>query len=416
MDNTLLNNIKFKNQEKMTDKKALVITDYSEINNLPPIMDYKEQEKVLSSQEWKLWQRVLPQAGTVMLQGPPGSGKSMIWKSIANKLRFKLFEFALTHMDSADLGGLPVVTTHESGLSVSKYAVNDWAIEANQGPSIIFLDEMNRPSEDIINALLKVLDKRLGLNYRLNNQVYIVSAGNLGMKEDGTTVSALDAAMNNRLIHVKWDPTLQDWVDNYATQHIHPVVISFLTSDEGRSHFRVRKHDAAAYATSRSWNNLSKFLTFYKMEDIELIKDIMVYQAAEYVGGYSATAFVSYLTSLTTIPIPSMKEIIAGGVLVEETLNKLNLIQKAYIINSFIVEDLADKTARHLGMFIGTLPEDLVALMYSKMITKCINISTDSIVDPEKKSLSINQVINPYKDVLNINRTISDKLLQSYAN
>ena len=381
---------------------------------LQPITDIQQQKEVLSQQEWDLWQLVLPQAGTVVLKGPPGGGKTAIWTSIAKKLRFQFFDFALTHLDSADLGGLPVLNKNNDGISVSTYAVNDWAIESNKRPTIIFLDEINRPSDDIINALLKVLDKRLGLNYVLNDNVYIVAAGNLGMSEDGTTVSALDSAMNNRIIHQTFNPTLSDWIEYYAQYNVHPVVVSFLQTDEGHEHYRKRIHDADAYTTPRSWTHLSDFLLFHKYTDLKVIKEEVSKHAIKYIGNHSATAFVTYLVSLTSTPIPSMSEIVSKGKSLKRELQELNLAQKAYIVNSYTISILQNVKAKQIKTFIELLPEDLIALMYSRIITAAITISTDSVVDPTKTSYTVNQVINPYLNVLNVNRTISEKLLQSY--
>lgn len=381
--------------------------------DLEPITDIKQQKSVLTAQEWDIWQHVVPQKGTLMLQGPPGAGKSYIIEEIARKLNFKFHDFALTHLDSADLGGLPDIDRVSREFPVLKYAINDWAVAANEGPTIIFLDEMNRPSEDIINALLKVLDKRLGLNYRLNHNVYIISAGNLGIKEDGTTVSALDAAMNNRLIHYKFNPTLEEWVTNFAEGRVHPLIISFLQTDEGHSHFRQRKHDAAAFTTARSWTNLSDFLIFHGYIDLEKTAKIITTEAIKYIGTYSATAFITYLTALMSTPIPSMSEILKKGKKLKNDLKDLNLVQKAYIVNSFKIETLHNTKEKDISTFISILPDDLIALMYSRIITNAVKTSIDSIMDPSKKHYTVNQIIEPYLNVLNVNRSISNKLLES---
>ena len=329
--------------------------------------------------ERRIFNMMAPQNGVVMLQGKPGMAKTAIIRSIAKKLKMQFFEFALTHIDSADLGGLPVIDRSGEDPTMT-YAINDWAIKANEAPSILFFDEANRPSDEVINALLKLFEGHIGLNFKFNKNVYMVSAGNLGMDEDGTTVTALDSAMNNRIIHIPFKLTIKDWVQNFARENVHPLIISFIENHKEHFHHMVESQDI--YASPRSWTMFSDYLTYHQIEELEEVKTVAFDICNRYIGDYSTAAFKMYLDSLLAARIPTMEEIVSKGHKLKSELKDLNFAQFSYIVNSFNIDAIKNAGERELETFMDMLTDDQIATMYSRVITEVVK-STKSDNDPD---------------------------------
>ena len=366
-----------------------------------------EDYSTLNRVEKEIFDMVAPQNGVVMLQGKPGIGKTATVREIARKLNLQFMEFALTHIDAADLGGLPVIK-HVEGMPQMSYAVNDWAILANSMPTLIFFDEANRPTEEVINALLKLFEGRIGLNFQFNSNVYMMAAGNLGMDEDGTTVTALDAAMNNRIIHVPFHLTYEEWVLNYARENVHSLIVSFLESDKAHYHMMMKEQDI--YASPRSWTMLSDFLLFHGHTDIKKTRGVVFNHARKYVGDHSAGAFKMYLDDLLNVRIPSMKEIVREGSNLKSHLEKLNLIQLSYVVNSFDLKDIAGCKRRDIETFINFLTDDQTATMYARIMLAAVSVSKHS---DEADYKSMNDLIYPYQAALNVRRKLSESLIDA---
>jgi hypothetical protein len=122
---------------------------------------------------------------------------------------------------------------------------------------------MNRANLAVRNAALQILlERTIGYNFKFNDNVLMCASGNLG-EEDGTDVEEYDAALNNRLIHMKHDLTIENWKKGYANEFVHPTIVSFLTS-HGEHYYKIKgdkENDVmAAYATPRSWTFLSDYI------------------------------------------------------------------------------------------------------------------------------------------------------------
>lgn len=375
----------------------------------------QENYQKLHPVEKRIFDMMAPQNGVVMLQGKPGIGKTAIVRSIAQKLGFQFFEFALTHIDSADLGGLPVikhVSTEKDGKIIDipqmSYAVNDWAIQANESPSILFFDEANRPSDEVINALLKLFERHIGLNFKFNENVYMVSAGNLGMEQDGTTVTALDSAMNNRIIHIPFKMTIKDWADNFAREHVHPLILSFIENHKEHFHMMVKEQDI--YASPRSWTMFSDYLIYHSVRKIEEVRTVVFDICNRYVGDHSTAAFKMYLDSLLAARIPTMEEIVEKGKSLRSDLKALNFSQLSYIVNSCNIQAMKGAGDRELSTFLEFLTDDQVATLYARIITEVVKTSK-SPSDPDFQDM--NTMMKPFKAALRVREDVAQSLLDA---
>ena len=168
--------------------------------------------------------------GVLYITAKPGVAKSAIARSIADKMEFRYMDLRLSMVDETDVGLFPNVGEFE-GVKVLDHIVPRWAIEANKQPTIIHFEELNRASQAVRNAALQILlERQIGIDFSFNDHVLLMASGNLG-DEDFTDVEEFDAALNNRLIHFNHTLDTNEWIDNFAQEHVHSLIVSYIRAN-----------------------------------------------------------------------------------------------------------------------------------------------------------------------------------------
>lgn len=278
-------------------------------------MKFSVDEKrfnTLTEREQKYFKIMNAQSGVLFIKSEPGIAKSSILRTIADKLGMAYFDIRLSMVDEIDVGLFPYRKevevedqydkTKKRTMSLMAYAIPEWAYRSNEQPTIIHFEELNRAPLAVRNAALQILlERAIGTDFHFNENVYMVASGNLG-EEDGTDVEEFDRALNNRLIHVQHTLSCPEWINNFATEHVHPAIVDFLKSHE--EHFlassdKKKSTETIAYPTPRSWTFLSDYIirnygmTSSVREWIEDISNI----SASYVGAGCASSLRRYLES-----------------------------------------------------------------------------------------------------------------------
>ena len=377
--------------------------------NLKPLSSFagvseqelKERLKTLTPKELKYFRVMLSKHGVLYITSKPGVAKSAIIKSIADKLQFQFFDIRLSMVDETDVGLFPkvgIMTVNGVEFDVLKHIVPEWAVMANEKPSIIFFEELNRSQLAVRNAALQILlERSIGFKFHFNDNVLMVASGNLG-EEDGTDVEEFDAALNNRLIHINHMLDVNDWVDGYARNNVHPVIVSFLRNS-GAAHF-YKKSDAdgtKAYATPRSWSFLSDYINtnyppIHQMDEkgkYLYIKDnkqvseeklgefdnkfgyspkLLFSPVEQWIGeigevsiacvGASATAFIKYCNDSLKY---SIKDVLDRFDKIKDDLSQANRDKNSELLAALKEIDictLKDKNLENIKLFLLTLSDD----------------------------------------------------------
>lgn len=265
-----------------------------------------EKIKLLSKKELKYFRIMKTRSGVLYITSKPGIAKSAISKSIANKLEMEYYDLRLSMRDETDVGLYPKLVTYKE-MSFLDHVVPLWAYKANEKPTVIHFEELNRASLPVRNAALQILlDRQIG-DFKFNDNVYFIASGNLG-SEDGTDVEEFDAALNNRLIHIKHTLDYDEWVKDFAGEYVYSPIVEYLNAY--RTHYYVNPVEGvSAFATPRSWTFLSDFIienlgkNANVLDVIDLISDV----ATGYIGN-TAASFISYLQSSSKISIHNLIE------------------------------------------------------------------------------------------------------------
>jgi len=274
--------------------------------------------KVLNEKELKYFKMTYPKSGVPFFTSEPGIGKSAIMRGIAKKLNLFYIDLRLAMLDETDVGLFPNKTdikVTENGEEIIKacldHIVPRWAHLANKPPvgfkgTLIHFEELNRAPLAVRNAALQILlEKCIGYDFSFNEDVYMVSTGNLG-EEDGTDVEEFDSALNGRLLHYKHTLNMSEWVEYFAEDNVQSIIIRYLAAHP--DHYYVGKKSRTdadkSYASPRTWTFLSDYITENYGADAPIeqwITDVQNVGHA-YIGSAN-TGFLRYLRDTMKIGI-----------------------------------------------------------------------------------------------------------------
>lgn len=210
-----------------------------------------------------------------VLWGSPGTGKTSLVVSLAERNNIPCKIVLGSIMDPTDLSGLPAIENRvrEDGseYSVTRNTCPDWADDLIQaGKGILFLDEINNSAPAVQSAMLSLLQGRKVGQYTLPDDVWILAAAN--EPEDATDGYDLAAPMANRILHINWNPESSDWFQGMIASWGEDVsdsvreerikIVSFLKTYPNLLQSMPENESEAgkAWPSRRSWDNAAKTL------------------------------------------------------------------------------------------------------------------------------------------------------------
>ena len=324
--------------------------------------------KTLNEKELEIFQIMLGSVlggGIPFLTSAPGIGKSATVKSIADKMGAKLIDLRVATADETHFGAFPCVDRTKE-LPTLEYALPGWAEDANKQFSIIFLDEINRGHQSLQNAILQMINERtVAHNFKFNDNVLMISAGNLG-EEDGTEVYDMDSALLSRLIQIPFKITLSEWVSNFAKENVHPLIVEFLETNP--DFYYQRKEGDKKFCCPRTWTMFSNALrvNFSEFSEegieswgtLEEIRRFTTTNLSNFVGVSGYSAFENFLNDREKL---SKEDVISGNF----TVNQVKKLPRATILDTSnqlakeeVISNLNDLEFKNVSDFFNIVGEE----------------------------------------------------------
>ncbi len=371
--------------------------------------------KLLSSRMQEYYDYMYPKAGVLFVTSAPGLAKSSIMREIAFVMDYNYVDIRLSIADETDFG-LPRVKELEYNgemFDTHTMTIPEWAFASNKRKTIIHFEELNRCSLQVRNACLGVLLERIiGFKFIFNEDVLMVASGNLG-DDDGTDVEEFDAAMNNRLIHVKHDMLVDEWIKEYARHNIHPIIVDFIKNKPdmmNRKEGTKNGQQAKAYPSQRTWFNLSEHI-LYKTKDreeqlsgkyadkMEEIKDIISKRGMNFIGS-SVQSLVKYIDETMKL---SLNEVIYDFKKHEKAIKNANRDKKSELLNQLreldlekIDQDKHPQAIQNIIKFMEILDDDEIVMFVKEMVKSHVNTKLE--------------VIEPYRSIAQHFRPVITKI------
>lgn len=223
------------------------------------------------------------------LVGDPGNGKSSLISAIAAELDYEVETVIGRHMHPVEAAGLPIVIQTDPENPTTVKALPDWFRRAQKVKRLVlFFDEFGNTSAATQAALLVFIQERKIGHHKLPEETVILMASN--PIETGSDEHPLTRPMANRIVHTVniYNPDPEDWFEGMACNWNQPSPSSRLIEERARICAFLRQNvdlldkgpandveEAGAHPSRRSWDNLSRLLSFTQPDDIEVRDELI---------------------------------------------------------------------------------------------------------------------------------------------
>lgn len=147
--------------------------------------------------------------------GPPGTGKTVSAKEIGSGLGLLVETVRAGASTQSDFEGIPAIVVGEDGQEQMKRLHPEWAMNVKDQNALVFLDEINRASLEVQNALLKLTgDDRSVEGLDMGPGIRIAAAFN----PDDDGITDFSEALRRRFVFIDWPIDTEAQLEHYATR------------------------------------------------------------------------------------------------------------------------------------------------------------------------------------------------------
>lgn len=320
---------------------------------------------------------ILPASTSLLLRGNHGIGKSQIVRQLARVVRgqlgltaaqFPVIDRRLSQVTEGDIIGLP-----STDGEVTRFNPPDWFKKACDMPCMLFLDELNRATPEVMQAAFQiVLDRELN-GWRLHPETRVCSAINASAAYN---VNEVDPALLDRFWVVDINPDLADWLawakdpnKDEGGGNIHPTVSDFLSQNEKWLDPPKSSEMGKKETSRRSWERLNDALVAANLIE-EPTAELFYPMCLGYIGTEASITFVEFAKTIDNRV--TGEEIINDYKKVKPKIDRLGqermntAIEKAsdYIVK---LDKLTEKQGNNLAAFMKDLTGELRISLWTKI-------------------------------------------------
>jgi hypothetical protein len=188
----------------------------------------------------------------VMIRGRHGVGKSETVYQFAAAAGLPVVERRASQMTEGDLVGLPVIDGDRTAWNPP-----DWYKEACSKPVVLFMDELDRATQEVRQGFFQLADSRTINGHRLHPDTLIFAAVNGGVHGAQYAVNDMDPAELDRWTVFDLEPSEEDFL-SYANGKINPVMWDFLNQNRMHLEHKGEFEPGKVYPSRRSWERFSR--------------------------------------------------------------------------------------------------------------------------------------------------------------
>jgi hypothetical protein len=234
-------------------------------------MDIKTAVKVI---------KALPPHISVLFRGPHGIGKSEVVRQIADDLGLRLLDRRMSQCSEGDTVGLPKQTLVKGPdgkmYDITAFCPPEFIAIAKHTASILFLDEINRATQEVMQACFQyALDRCDFQGDKFSPETRVFAAVNTG---GNYQVNEMDPALLDRFFVIDLAPTDQDFFEHAETRPAHlggPLdsdLIRFLKERPSRLD-PAKANPGSVQPSRRSWVRLDSVYRANKVYEMDMDKD-----------------------------------------------------------------------------------------------------------------------------------------------
>jgi hypothetical protein len=244
----------------------------------------------------------------VMIRGRHGIGKSELVYQFAAQRGLPVVERRVSQMTEGDLVGLPVIEGNRTAWNPP-----DWFKEACEKPVVLFLDEVDRGTQEVRQGIFQLTDSRTINGHRLHPETLIFAAVNGGIHAAQYTVNDMDPAELDRWTVYDVEPTVEDWLAYGRAGNVHNLICDYINDNHAFLEHKGEFEPGKVYPSRRSWKRLSDTVGKAGMldgEDYKARLDTFYNLASGYIGMEAAIHSRDYFKNFEKIV--SVDDILTG--------------------------------------------------------------------------------------------------------
>jgi hypothetical protein len=239
----------------------------------------------------------MPSDKSIMLHAKHGVGKSSVVRQVSEELSsesgetYGFWDVRLSQCEVGDIKGMPET---DAKAGVVRFLKQEWWPRDPNSKGILFFDELNRASKDVLQAVFEIcLDRRLD-GEKLPDGWRVVAAVN---SDDDYDVVELDPALHDRWFHIDFDPSVEEWVNWARSAGVHKAVVEFINRNQNLLDPPVGNLEAGrVYPSRRSWAAFSDTMIHMNLDS--RTDDGMLTQITKgWVGREIAVMFQKFITN-----------------------------------------------------------------------------------------------------------------------
>lgn len=191
--------------------------------------------------------------------GKHGIGKSSVIAQYAKDNGYSFHPFFLGQMnDTGDLLGLPEFDRDQNGKATGTRFIHPEKLPRN-ARSILFFDELNRASKDLLQAIFQLALEGTIHDYILPKDSAIIMAMNPAT-DDYSVLDFSDKAFADRFVHINLDPTHEEFHSYMISKYEKSDVSNFLRQQSKLLEETDLKAVSLDFVkpSRRSWDRLQK--------------------------------------------------------------------------------------------------------------------------------------------------------------
>lgn len=323
----------------------------------------------MNATQTKMILQSFPTDASVMLVAKHGVGKSSVVRQVAEEAGWGFYDVRLSQCEVGDIKGLPYLDRENM---VTTFLKPKWWPRDPESKGILFFDELNRATKDVLQAVFEIcLDRRLD-GEPLPAGWRVVAAIN---GDDDYDVIELDPALLDRWFVIDFDPSHKEWLAWARQVNIHESVIDYIARYPENLDPPVGNLQAGrVYPSRRSWVKFND--TAMAMNLLDNPDDAMLTQLCKgWLGAEIAITFPKFLQNefsrLKASDIVDEFEKVREKV--EAACSDMEII--AGIANSVINEvkkrpagKLEAQQQKCLRDFFLILPSDVAATVWTELL------------------------------------------------
>jgi len=245
----------------------------------------------------------LPPDISILVKGDTGIGKSDITKHIASLIEtnhmyldhtgpgLPVLDWRLSVFSEGDIIGLPELVD-----GVTRFAPNDRFMAACREPHLLFLDEGNRATTEVLQCAFQiVLDRELN-GQKLHPETRIIMAINEG---NDFTVNEMDPALLRRFWVTELVPTTNDWLEWAERNKVDPMICKFIEKYPAHLMHSGERNPGTVYPYPASWARLDSSLKHAGFEPSKFaggdLPDMLLHMSAGFIGIHTTAAFLDFV-------------------------------------------------------------------------------------------------------------------------